>query len=290
MNLGKNGYLYRDGWQRVGKPYLSLQSQSSPSDSVELIFVGLLLSQRGSGHCRDRSERERKRINISMVLSLVSQSKFQRPPQKDDDGEGSVASTMLKWEEIEIEPPSPPSSPRSTDNLHLLFVVAFALAFFISSSIFFWRCSSFFSNIKSCCRKPTMASLADSLVSFRPVKYDIHPDIVGGWVVKQQGRCQPCMIWGKLLSLWSSTFSSMRMDVLGLLSDDFLLGGQLVMSGWNMDHVRHSQSRFSVRAPALALSLTTRWLTSLFSLYISPHLGQQQQTTKHPRNGPKASD
>ncbi len=61
-----------------------------------------------------------------------------------------------------------------------LFVVALALAFFISSSIFFCRCSSFFSSMTSCVRSTTMASRAPSRLSFRrvPVKYDIQPDMV----------------------------------------------------------------------------------------------------------------
>lgn len=57
-----------------------------------------------------------------------------------------------------------------SDYLPALFVMMFALAFFVSSSIFFSKYSSFFSIICSCCRSVTIASRAEALGSRRPPK------------------------------------------------------------------------------------------------------------------------
>lgn len=69
------------------------------------------------------------------------------------------------------------------DHLHRLLLVAFALAFFISSSIFLPRNSSFFSSISNCCLNWTMASRADSLESFLPPpNHDAQPDMMKLWM------------------------------------------------------------------------------------------------------------
>lgn len=60
-----------------------------------------------------------------------------------------------------------PSSDSTMAHLQLLLVVAFALAFRTSSSIFRWRCSSRFSSVSNCCRIPTIESRACCLGSGR---------------------------------------------------------------------------------------------------------------------------
>ena len=62
----------------------------------------------------------------------------------------------------------------NTQNSRLLLLLALALAFFISSSIFLFKCSSFLSNINNCDLNPTIASLAFPLLSFLPVNADIN--------------------------------------------------------------------------------------------------------------------
>ena len=122
------------------------------------IHVGAL---NGIDLCLERHASPCDPIQLVFICLLLPKSRLRRCDCRQTDSDAIILSL-----------------PHCLHNSPLLFVVTLAFAFFISSSIFLFKCSSFLSSMISCCRSPTIASRAAFGFSRLPTSHDVQADIV----------------------------------------------------------------------------------------------------------------